>query len=974
MRSVDKFFSIASCILTLWFLLSAGAGAAQPPGASSRGPKKKSREMNASPNAWQLNLAGTWGFQADSQDRGAAEAWFNKPLAETISLPGSMAGNGKGDLVSIHTSWTGDIIDKSWFTAPKYARYRQEGNVKVPFWLQPERYYKGAAWYQKTVEIPASWSGRLIELVLERPHWETQIWVDGQPAGKQNRLGTPHVYDLTRMLPPGKHLLSIRVDNRVKEVDPGPNSHSISDHTQSNWNGIVGALALHARPAVALTEVQLFPDVAKKQVLARIHLQNQAGVARACQLTLNAHVLNGKPAEQLKNVVQEIVVSGAQTVEVIYPMGDNPLLWDEFTPNLYSMLVTLKSVSGTDQKKIVFGMRDFKAAGTQFSINGRPVFLRGTLECAIFPKTGYPPTGTGEWKRIFSVCKAFGLNHMRFHSWCPPEAAFDAADELGVYLQVECSSWANQGSSLGDGKPIDEWIYQEAQGILSAFGNHPSFCMLAYGNEPAGKNQVAYLRKWLAHFKMLDPRRLYTSAAGWPFVENADYFSDPAARIQAWGQELKSVINGQAPQTLFDYRDKVRQTPMPYVSHEIGQWCVYPNFKEMPKYDGALKARNFEIFKETLEENGMGLLADSFLLASGKLQALCYKADIEAALRTPGFGGFQLLDLHDFPGQGTALVGVLDPFWEEKGYITAAEYSRFCNQTVPLARLAKRVYYDSEPIVADIEVAHFGKAPLRQTPVNWTLTTAAGQPVASGQLPSREIPWGNGIALGKIETAPRKVDRAQKWVLEVEVAGFSNTWDIWVYPSENKAPDNAASVRVVQELDGAALEFLRQGGSVLLTPLKDRVKPEKGGSVGIGFSSIFWNTAWTGGQKPHTLGILCDPNHPALSDFPTEYHSNWQWWDAMSHSNALLLDGLSPAIQPIVRVIDDWVTNRRLALVFETRVGKGRLVVSGIDLLTDSANRPEARQLLYSLTRYMAGARFNPAASMEEQEVLAFFK
>lgn len=332
------------------------------------------------------------------------------------------------------------------------------------------------------------------------------------------------------------------------------------------------------------------------------------------------------------------------------------------------------------------------------------------------------------------------------------------------------------------------------------------------------------------------------------------------------------------------------------------------------------------------------------------------------------------MDLHDFPGQGTALVGVLDPFWDEKGYITAAEYRRFCNQTVPLARLAKQVFYDNEPIVADIEVAHFGKAPLRQTPVNWTLTTAAGQPVASGQLPSREIPWGNGIALGKIETAPRKVDRAQKWVLEVEVAGFSNTWDIWVYPSEIKAPDNAASVRVVQELDGAALEFLRQGGSVLLTPLKDRVKPEKGGSVGIGFSSIFWNTAWTGGQKPHTLGILCDPKHPALSDFPTEYHSNWQWWDAMSHSNALLLDGLSPAIQPIVRVIDDWVTNRSLALVFEIRVGKGKLVVSGIDLLTDSANRPEARQLLYSLTTYMAGARFNPAASMEEQEVLAFFK
>ena len=111
---------------------------------------------------------------------------------------------------------------------------------------------------------------------------------------------------------------------------------------------------------------------------------------------------------------------------------------------------------------------------------------------------------------------------------------------------------------------------------------------------------------------------------------------------------------------------------MPAVVHEMGQWCVYPNFDEVRKYTGPLKPKNFDIFHDSLAEHGMLDQWRDFLRASGKLQALCYKEEIEAALRTPGIGGFELLDLHDFPGQGTALVGVLDPFWESKGYITPA--------------------------------------------------------------------------------------------------------------------------------------------------------------------------------------------------------------------------------------------------------------------------------------------------------------
>ncbi len=919
-----------------------------------------------------IELSGTWSFQVDSLDKGVAERWYQKKLGDRISLPGSMTTNGQGDDISVNTPWTGGIVDSSWFVKPEYAVYRQPGNIKVPFWLQPVKYYKGAAWYQKSVVIPEGWKDRYLELFIERAHWETTLWIDDQKAGMANSLGTPHVFDLSKLLTPGTHQITIRVDNRIKEINVGENSHSISDHTQSNWNGMTGRLYISARPALFIDDVQLFPDIHKKQVRVRIRAGNATRQTDLAEISLMATATAAK-AGSLKPVKKKISLqNGIHSIELVYPMGNRPLLWDEFNPNLYVLSVQLKSGKETDIKRVSFGMREFATRGTQFTINGRPTFLRGTLECAIFPKTGYPPTDVELWLRIFKIARSYGLNHMRFHSWCPPEAAFDAADQSGFYLHVEASSWANQGSSIGDGKPIDKYIYDETERMLLAYGNHPSFCMLAYGNEPAGRNQKQYLTDYVNHWREKDPRRLYTTGAGWPVIPESDYNSTPDPRIQAWGQGLNSIINGQPPRTDYDWKNIIDKWKQPTVSHEIGQWCVYPDFKEIEKYTGVLKAKNFEIFRQTLKDHGMAHLADSFLLASGKLQALCYKADIEAALRTPGMGGFQLLDLHDFPGQGTALVGVLNPFWEDKGYIKGAEYSRFCNATVPLAKFQKMIYRNNETLSVPVEMAHFGKKALGNVVPTWSIKDLSGKILYKGRLPKINIPLGNGIQLGEIRQALTKELHPQQLVLTVSVGGYENSWDFFVYPSS--LPKTDENILVTQQLDEKALTTLKGGGKVLLTLKKGSVRPEKGGSVAVGFSSIFWNTAWTNRQPPHTLGILCNPGHPALAAFPTAYHSNWQWWDAMSHSNAIMLDSVSRGLEPIIRVIDDWVTNRSLGLIFECRAGGGKLMVSSIDLLQQQESRPEAQQLLYSLKNYMGSGSFNPARKIDVNAIRSLVK
>ena len=940
-----------------------------------------------------ISLAGQWRFKLDPNNVGIDNHWCTVRLTDRIKLPGSTAENGYGDDVSVDTKWTGGIVDRSWFTDPAYEEYRQPGNVKVPFWLTPVKHYVGPAWYQKQVNIPKSFADKRITLFLERCHWESRVWIDDKPAGIQDSLSTPHVYDLTGLLSPGKHLLTIRVDNSLK-YDVGENAHSVSDHTQSNWNGIVGRIELHATDKVYIDDVQVYPDIENKTAKVRVTIANAAGSPIRGTLTAYAAGLSsGQPPTPGPKTTEFNIPQGQTTLELDCPMGNDATLWDEFSPAMYQMAVSLAATGDgqtfADQRAVTFGVRKFAAKGTQFTINDRPTFLRGTLECCIFPLTGYPPSDVTEWTRILKVAKAHGLNHLRFHSWCPPEAAFTAADRMGFMFHIECAAW----TAIGDGKPIDKFIYDESDRILKAYGNHPSFCMLAYGNEPGGQNQKRWLGDLVNYWRQKDPRRLYTSAAGWPIIPENQYHSTPAPRGHQWGAGLKSRFNANPPETLTDYRDSIKNYDVPVVSHEIGQWCVYPNFAEISKYKGVLKARNFEIFRDSLADHHMLDQAHDFLIASGKLQALLYKEEIESALRTPGFGGFQLLDLHDFPGQGTALVGILDPFWNSKGYITAAEHNRYCAETVPLLRMKKRIWTTAETFAANAEIAHFGPTAIRNAAITWSIDYPDGRKLAAGQLPTRTIPIGNGIQLGKIEVPlapleafPERMDTAP-WLepltgladagapaqlsitLSLEGTKYSNNWDIWVYPADldTKPPQN---VIIAERLDESSLAALDAGRSVLLMPPLSEINSD----VPPGFTSIFWNTAWTGRQPPHTLGILCDPKHPALADFPTEFHSNWQWWDLVTKSRFLILDEFPPALRPIVQVIDDWTTNRRLGLIFEAKVSKGKLLFCSIDLCTDLDNRPVARQMLRSLLDYMQTDAFNPPHKLGPDLIRTLFR
>ncbi len=929
----------------------------------------KAKESNHSRRI--IPLAGQWLFKLDHANAGEKEKWFNSKLPDQINLPGSTIENGFGDDISLDTKWTGSIIDKSFFTDAKYEKYRQPGSIKIPFWLTPVKHYKGPAWYQKQVDIPSNWADKRITLFLERCHWETKVWVDGSAVGAQDSLCTPQLHDLSSLMTPGRHMVTIRVDNSMK-YNVGDNAHSISDHTQTNWNGIIGKIELRAADRLRVSDVQVYPNISNKSAKVIVTISSSGNQNLKGTLNIRAESFNTLQSHTIQQQSIEFTASKSETIlEVDYAMGRQVQLWDEFSPALYKLSVSLaaKTAKDTfrDEKTVTFGMRQIGTKGTQITINGRPTFLRGTLECSISPLTGYPHMDVDGWLRILQAAKAHGLNHLRFHSWCPPEAAFEAADRMGIIFHVECPAWA----TIGDGEPIDKFIYAEGDRILKAYGNHPSFCMLAYGNEPGGRNQKKFLGDLVNYWKEKDPRRLYTSAAGWPIIPENQFHSTPAPRGHQWGAGLSSRFNAKPPETASDYRDIIEKYNVPIVSHEIGQWCVFPNLKEIEKYTGVLRALNFEIVRDSLAENQMLDQAQDFLMASGKLQALLYKEEIESSLRTPGFGGFQLLDIHDFPGQGTALVGILDPFWDSKGYIEPQQHKQYCSETVPLLRMKKRIWTMDETFGASIEIAHFGPAPINNATTLWSIYDSDVRKVASGQLPQITIPIGNGIKLGNINVTLANIDTPKKLtvIISIEGTSFENHWDIWVYPAntETKPPDN---ILIADSFDEKAQAALKAGGKVLLMPPLNSINSD----IPAGFTSIFWNTQWTRQQPPHTLGILCDPKHPALAKFPTEFHSNWQWWPLVTKSKFMILDEFTPEFRPIVQVIDDWNTNRKLALVLETKIGAGKLLICSIDLRSNLDQRPVARQMLQSLLSYMDSSAFEPKLSTDTEHIKGLFK
>ena len=910
-----------------------------------------------------IPLEGNWGLQLDTAGAGIAPDWLTKSCTDSLFLPGTTDMGKKGTYNTDMTLTTS---------------------------LSREYVFEGKALYTKQVDIPEEWDGTSVRLVMERTK-PTTIWIDGKEVEANNDISTAQQYDLSSYLFPGTHTVAILVDNGKQAVPEKVygSSHAYSASTQTNWNGIIGDFYLESVPLCGIDDIQLYPDVAKKVVTARVTLRNPDKGAGKGILSFYAEAWNTD--KQHKTPVQTVEVDWTKPEqELELALGDKALLWSEFTPSLYRFSVSLKTDQSVDTEQATFGLRDFKTKGRQFTMNGKTTFLRGKHDACVFPLIAHTAMDVETWRHYFQVAKQYGINHYRFHSWCPPEACFEAADIEGIYLQPELPIWGNIDI---DDTELCDYLLKEGRNLHRAYSNHASFVMFGLGNEMSGEEGLAML---IQTFKKEDNRHIYSSGSnnylGFKGKQaNEDYFT--TCRVGREGDKQFNTharasfsfadaydggyLNHTYPNSEMDFSSANVLCDVPIISHETGQFQVYPNYEEIKKYTGVLKPRNFEIFKKRLEEAGMINLAYDFMMASGKWSALLYRADIEMNLRTPEWGGFQLLDLQDYPGQGSAYVGILDAFMESKGLIAPEEWRHFCSEVVPLFCTEKFCWTNDEALTGEVEIANYSESDLNSKQLSWTLTDSKQQVLDKGVLPL-QVKQGELAKVGTLKPAIASVRKAEKVTLALSIDGtpYRNDYSLWIYPAADKEVAPSEDICVTDDLD-AHLKYLTEGGKVLWFPSKDKHKDQ---TVGGLFQTDYWNYRMfrticenlDRPVSPGTLGILTDPGHPALADFPTEFHTNWQWFPIIKQSYPMILDRLSDDYRPIVQVIDNVERNHKLGLLFEFKVGNGKLLVCMSDLKAVQ-DKPEARQFYRSILEYMESSAFAPSYSLSAKDLQDLF-
>lgn len=836
--------------------------------------------------------------------------------------------------------------------------------------------YKGKATYSRTIEIPKQWKKAAVELFLERtkPTW---VYVDGKLVDSCNFISTPQRYILPK-LKTGKHQLDIVVDNSrgVPEQVYG-SSHAYTEDTQTNWNGIIGE--------ISLKQVEL------------------------------------KAGQKLKSGM-------------------------------------VQSESRQYTGKVLPCFKDFHIEGAHFYADGHPVFLRGKHDAAVWPLTGHVDMTVEGWMKYLGICSAYGINHVRFHSWCPPEAAFVAADSLGIYLQPELPFW---GSFDDKDEKLMAFLHQEGENILREYGHHPSFRMMALGNELWGS--IDKMKEFVDDFREIAPDKYYTFGSnyylGYQGVkEGMDYFTTCRIGGEGWGKYNThtrgsfsfadaydgGIINHFRPNTTMNFdeacdkwaspqpwqRQDVEQTSykraagIPIISHETGQFQTYPDFREIKKYTGVLYPYNFEIFRRRLAAAGMLSQADDFHKASGLWSVKLYKADIEMDLRTKNMAGFQLLDIQDYPGQGSAFVGILDAFMESKGITTANEWHQWCSSVVPLLVTDRFCYDENEMMNAKVQIANYGGESLKGKKLVWKLDYALDEnfgddaapnaganidrfnqpsPLAQGEIPITtdeeglidigEIHHkmkvmadgfndGNGTCLD-VKIPSRKVILT----LDIDYGRYDarrhrNTYDLWIYTTEKNLDIYKKGVVITSDLTDEVAKKLEKGARVLWMPTTSKnfvasadTISQAGNAtpytVGGLFQTDYWNyrmfkTICENNKKtvsPGTLGILTNPKHPIFCDFPTEMHTNWQWFPVIKDSHPLVLDNFAKDDKPIVQVIDNIERNHKLGLVMEWKVGAGKLLVCMSDL-EKASEYPEGRAFYESVLSYMRSPEFAPQSEI----------
>lgn len=823
--------------------------------------------------------------------------------------------------------------------------------------------YEGAARISRSLAFTPT-RGKRVFLDVERSRHLT-LEVNGCPVPPCSfcSVSTPYSFELTGLLS-GQDTITLISDNSYPTWphDAIVFSSAATDETQTNWNGLLGDVRLREEESAFIAAVRVYPHGDRADVCIDMDADRPQ--------TLPLHLACSAFAESEQHCT--VFLSGGHQSFWLrdLPFRADVRRWDEGDGQLYPLTATL----GSSIRRISFGVRDFQAQNGHLTLNGRRIFLRSEANCAVFPETGYPPMDVASWKQILAVYRSYGVNCMRFHSHTPPEAAFIAADEMGMLMQPELSHW-NPQTAFEDDESF-RYYTGELTGTLHHLANHPSFVMMTFGNELAcGEVGHQRMEELLSLAHSLDSTRLFACASNphygwWGHQDGSDFYTSSNLRehqLRATYAEMQGFLNQDSPSACHTYAESLRQlrqeSDKPFFSFEVGQFEVLPDFAEIDDFHGVTRAVNYELIRRKVTEEN--LLDDWHrqVEATGELSLLCYREEVEAALRTEGFSGISLLGLQDFPGQGTALVGMLNSHLRPKPYAFAQpeRFRSFFRNVLPLALLPRYTWESGEALSIPLRIANYSREALTAAPC-WTLI---GDGVSlHGALPSCTASCGALTACGDLRFSLPPLSAPTELTLTVTFGPHSNHYPLWVYPPIS--PLCPPNVHECRRLDATALSVLAQGGTVYLSP--DSTSQALPTSVQAHFSPDFWSVG-TFPKQSGCMGQLIDASHPLFSAFPTQTHSNWQWW-RMANQRAIVLPR---RLRCIIAEMDSYAYLRPMAQLLECRCHGGRLLLSVLGLHA-LLSHPEARALQSAIYGYLATPVPLPEQEMSVEEITALVR
>lgn len=923
-----------------------------------------------------------------------------------MDLPGTLDENGIGHRDVGANQWHPDAvlgnaageIDKDAPIATRFTRRHT---------------YEGEARISRKITVPDYGTDRLF--VLAERARALRLLVDGEACSvfRQGTLSTPYIFELTGAAP-GEHEFTFLSDNSYPGMPKAAiyYSSAATDETQTNWNGILGECSMYTRPQNFIDSLRVYPRAVKKEE------KNKAGgyvldvcvelapgakkVYKDAKIILQSEALAAGELEDTQTLTEIISYSGEglaeagtdkeenpKTMEIWFrdlPLRENVKLWDEDEGNLYEMAVTLDNGMSAEDKggstaecRTRFGIRSFGDNGSgRLALNGRAIFLRGEANCAEYPETGHPPMTIPEWKEMLLKYRSYGINFVRFHSHCEPEAAFAAADELGMLLQPELSHW-DPKDAFGTEESY-RYYRAELVDLLKTYANHPSFVMLTLGNELQAQDEGRErMRELVRTAKRMDPTRLYANGSNAFYGEEgcdpeSDFYTSQSCKdvvIRGTFSGMRGYLNENYPSADRTYDEAMaeirKEYQKPVFSFEVGQFEVLPDFEELESFHGISDPVNLKLIKKRVEERGLLPTWEKYVEATGELSRLAYREEIEAAMRTRELSGISLLGLQDFPGQGTALVGMMNSHLEPKPYPFARpeRFREFFRESRIFVKMPRYTYEEGEHLTAEVEVANFGKESITGE-LGWTLgyrdcavNSGRGELRCDRADRQKNCPPGAYTSLGRLDIPLEVKGVSAALILTVSIGDCTSTYPVWVYQKTSpECPKNVYETRVFDEQTRAVLQ---NGGRVYLSP--DADKESLPYSIKTQFTTDFWSVG-TFTDQEGGMGQLIDTEHPIFKEFPTDFHTDWQWW-IMATKRAVVLPR---PMKTIITEMDSYAFLRPMAQLIEFRCLKGKVLLSTMEL-HKSQQYPEARALKTAIYEYLSGEDFEPSEEITEEEL-----